>query len=145
MDLHIGLVQPIVQHLHQRLRLGRLRLARAPGFFQRLHLLLDALDLLAADGDFLVQALPTILMALDTRAQIGRLFSEDGDFFLALRNRVFYGLQLIAQGLAGAFSIGNAPVEFAELFAQLAPFALAREDSGLRVMGADGQRAVRFQ
>ncbi len=142
---HVGLMKPLVQRLHQSFRLGRLSLVLPPGFFERLHFLLDALDFIAANGDFLVQALPATLMPLDARSQVGRLLSQDGDLILLLLERGVRIFQLVAQRLPGVFGFGDALIQVAQLLAQLAPFTFARQNTGLGMMRADGQSAVGFQ
>ena len=70
-QLGVGLVDARVQLLHLRLGLRRLRARLLPRLVKRGDLLLDALHLIAADGDFFMQPLPTIAVSLHAATQVG--------------------------------------------------------------------------
>ncbi len=136
--------EPLLQLLHPRFRGGGLCVRLFQCVFQRRDLLFQRGDLRAADLDLLVQAGAPLLVLADARTEVGRLFRQHVDFDLLRRRLRVEPGHALAQVAEVAVQFRQAQVEDRDLFTEVAQLALARQDAGLRVVGADGHGAVDF-
>ena len=124
-NLLVGAVHTGVQRLHPCLGFGGLGLRVVPGAFEAGKLLVDALNLVAADDDLLMQPLPPVAVPLHAALEVAGLLAQHVDFFLHFLCLAFGVEHAVAQVGEVALQLGQPAIERGDLFAQLAQLALA--------------------
>ena len=89
-----------------------------------------------------MQAVAALAVLAKPPAQVGRLLRQDIDRFLQGHGLAIEPGDALTQIAKIALGFRQAALQLHHLLAQFAQLALARQDAGLRVMRADGYRAV---
>ena len=92
-----------------------------------------------------MQTFAALAVLAEAGAQVGGLLGQDIDFLLLVRDPRIQGGDPVAEVGKILVGLANPSVQVDGPLPQLAQLALARQDAGLGVMGADGQCAVRFE